>query len=42
MAAYGVFGPSLQVAMSQAQAFPGDGEVARVAEQARQLFALSR
>ena len=42
IAAYGAFGPSLQVAMSQAQAFPDDGEVARVAEQARQLFALSQ
>jgi len=38
MAAYEAFGPSLQVAMSRAGDFPGEAEVANVAEQARQLF----
>ena len=39
MAAYEAFGPSLQVAMSLARDFPEEAEVARLADQARRLFA---
>jgi diadenosine tetraphosphate (Ap4A) HIT family hydrolase len=40
MTVYGALGPSLQVAMSRAKDVPGEAEVAKVAEQARRLFAL--
>jgi len=39
MAAYGCYGPRLQVAMFDAGVTPDAGDVARVADEARRLFA---